>query len=1433
MLLSSATVSIDANATFQTIDGFGAAMIPWKRPAEYLNASFYDQIVGDLGASMARMPVWPTFEQANDDSDPNHFNWAGFNYAGLADTMDFMQRLQERGVSKFMASVWTPPYWMKSNHSHTDGGILRPDMRQEYAEYLAAFVIAARDRWGIAISAISIQNELNFVEPYESTLYDPLQVREAVRAVHQKFQAEGLTTQILLPEDLIQADRLAWYVQPTMDDPATRDLNTIIVGHGFSGLSNWQSLQNNLDAYQHPFWMTEESGQPATWAGAMGVGEDLYQGLVGGNASAWLYWQWSDVSGSSTEALMIDGTPTPKYYAARQYFRFIRPGAQRIAATSSDSQVLVSSFRQPDDGDLTIVLLNKAGDSSDVTFNLSGNSLPATYHLYRSSAGENSVDLGELSGTSSFTLSLPASSITTLYSGPAPAPVSGAGGSAVTIQPITDTATSTALAKASLKGDIVTVRAQIAGGANVNAKASDGWTALHSAAAGPYPNSVGIIQLLLAAGASVNAATSDGWTPLIAAAANGTSAWNTSYDMPISRIQTLLQAGADINARDTQGRTALHWAALAGKMNGQDPDASLVSALIAAGAPVNALDSLGHSPLYYATQEGHDAIRTVLLAAGADDTPPTAEIVDVTPDPRTTPLNAIFITLSEPVSGLDLSDLMLSRNGGANLLSGPQTLTTTDNRTWRLGNLAGLTNSTGTYILTLNAQGSGIIDAGGNALASAAIDAWMVKAPTLSINFQPSWAVPFRGTLIDSGLPYGGRGNGYSYGWDVDNTAATRDRNSPLSADQRYDTFIRMALGAEPQHVWEIEVPNGTYLVHLIAGDAASTSGVYALNVENIPALSGTPTAASPWVQGTATVEVTDGRLTVTTAAGALNNKLDFIEIMPAAATPKVTITDVTKTEGANGAKAFRFTVKLSQPITRKVRIPYSTADGTATLADHDYTQTSGTLIIPAGLTSAVIAVPVNGDTRIEPNETFLLNLDQPTNAALADAQAVGIVLNDEVPADFAAQIDFQPAGAPTYAGYLIDSGLVFGDRGNGFAYGWNIDNTSLARDRQSAKSPDQRYDTINHLRVGTSLEAIWEMAVPNGIYTVHLVAGDALAGDPSTGDSIDKIDVEGVLGVDATPTADSPWADGTVSVQVTDGRLTIRSAPGSQNNKLAFLEIIPGGTVLPTLWIANSQRVEGNDGAASIDFTITLSQAAAQDVTVDYATSDGTAVSAENDYVPTTGTLVIPAGQTSATVSVPVNGDVRLEPDESFFVNLSNPTNATISGNQAIGTILNDESSTGVAIHINFQPAAAPTYSDYLVDSGGLYADRGNGLTYGWNVDASAGTRDRNAATSPDQRYDTHIMMRAWSGGQHVWEIGLPNGTYTVHLVAGDPSYTDSTYRMNVEDQLALDGIPTTASPWVQSTLTVTITDGRLTLTSALGAANNKVDFIDIVSLA
>jgi len=144
-------------------------------------------------------------------------------------------------------------------------------------------------------------------------------------------------------------------------------------------------------------------------------------------------------------------------------------------------------------------------------------------------------------------------------------------------------------------------------------------------------------------------------------------------------------------------------------------------------------------------------------------------------------------------------------------------------------------------------------------------------------------------------------------------------------------------------------------------------------------------------------------------------------------------------------------------------------------------------------------------------------------------------------------KINFQPSTVkiiPT--GYLPDYGDVFGDRGNGYSYGWD---RSIAGDMRVRGAGTDPYKTLAQMQEG-GVPKTWEIELPNGIYNLFIACGD-----PSYNDQINTLDVEGVLITDQNGRSYlDEYPD--VRVTVSDGRLTIKPAPNGQKCKIEFLHI-------------------------------------------------------------------------------------------------------------------------------------------------------------------------------------------------------------------------------------------------------------------------------------
>ncbi len=112
---------------------------------------------------------------------------------------------------------------------------------------------------------------------------------------------------------------------------------------------------------------------------------------------------------------------------------------------------------------------------------------------------------------------------------------------------------------------------------------------------------------------------------------------------------------------------------------------------------------------------------------------------------------------------------------------------------------------------------------------------------------------------------------------------------------------------------------------------------------------------------------------------------------------------------------------------------------------------------------------------------------------------------------------------------------------------------------------------------------------------------------------------------------------------------------------------------VQPSISIGDASITEGDSGSKLLSFSVMLSASSSQTIKVDYRTANGTAITPD-DYVFAADTLTFNPGETAKTLPVTIIGDTIFEPNESFFVDLSNPANATISRSRGVGTILNDD---------------------------------------------------------------------------------------------------------------------------------------------------------------
>jgi len=438
-------LTVNTSLRYQTIDGFGTALASESPAWTPQMQTLYAQ---DLGASMLRVPLLPDVLPAQITLGPdvqsniNLFNfntfpqngWGQFSSAVTAQKLDQM---------KILGTLWSPPAWMKSSNSLNGGSLLQdPNNLQQFARYVATYVEGFQQSYGVPLYAVSIQNELRFSEPYPSTVYNPASYVAALKAVGAEFAADGIKTKIFGPEDVgvdsgYLTDNQMSFINAVKADPAARQYLGIYAVHGYSGngvtpsssRNNWTDYYNRIKSDGVPSWMTEESGEHTAWIstdpathqanGALSVALHLHEGLTYGNVSAWVYWQLDDGNSVPTDfTLESNSDPSAlKYNAVKHYFRYIRPGAQRVdAGPDTAGGVNVDAWMDDNNHTLTINLINMSTSDEPTNISIPG-TMFSSFAQYRTSVTEPWAVLPDVAMNDGLlSLTLPGESVVTLVS---------------------------------------------------------------------------------------------------------------------------------------------------------------------------------------------------------------------------------------------------------------------------------------------------------------------------------------------------------------------------------------------------------------------------------------------------------------------------------------------------------------------------------------------------------------------------------------------------------------------------------------------------------------------------------------------------------------------------------------------------------------------------------------------------------------------------------------------------------------------------------------------------------------------------------------------------------------------------------------------------------------------------------------------------------
>ena len=407
---------------------------------------------------------------------------------------------------------------------------------------------------------------------------------------------------------------------------------------------------------------------------------------------------------------------------------------------------------------------------------------------------------------------------------------------------------------------------------------------------------------------------------------------------------------------------------------------------------------------------------------------------------------------------------------------------------------------------------------------------------------------------------------------------------------------------------------------------------------------------------------------------------------------PSLSIDSPSVTEGDSGSASLEFTVSLSAASGKQVTVGYAEGTGTAS-SGTDYTAlASGTLTFAAGETAKTLTVTVTGDETSEPDETVVVSLSGSVNAAISTASGTGTITDDD--------------GEPSLS---IDSPSVTEGDSGPVSLEFTV----------SLGAASGRQVTVGYADAGTGTATSGTDYTAISAGTLTFAAGETSRTVTVlvTGDTTDEPDETVVVSLSGSVNAAISTASGTGTITDDDGE--------------------------PSLSIDSPRVDEGDSGTVSLEFTVSLSAASGQQVTVGYADAGTGTASSGTDYTAlASGTLTFAAGETGKTLTVTVTGDETSEPDETVVVSLSGAVNAAISTATGTGTITDDDATPAM---------------------GGLSADAGDDQTVAEGVVV---TLDGSRSTGPSGQ-PSAALSYAWAQ-----TAGSPTVTLTGAGTVG-PSFT------------------------------------------------------------
>jgi O-glycosyl hydrolase len=412
------SVVLNTNERFQKIDGWGGGIKRRTKDLAALSATKRAQIeklaYQDLNINMIRLFIYHTLENnANDNTDPNSINmdainWTYYNHNDLSNsfshfvvnTLQQAISLSNVGIDYIIGNSNTAPGWMKKNESHKRASgdesvllnTLKDGMVDEFIEYILIFLTGMKDRFGIDVTEVSITNEPDFLNTYESMNVTPTEFLEIIPSLREKLDQAGFSSvRIVSPEsaravpgsnnnNLTAINSTASYISTMFQHAPTKSAIDVIGTHTYydsSHNADWSMLTDVSD--QKPIWVTESGNLKSldmSMTDAANYIKWISRGFNGGELTGYMThllfeehkYETPNVAGDKegSSALVLwdqDNIILPKrYHVMKQFINLSGKDYVRIGHANNNSGMYSTSFISPGNDEIVLHVFNEQSE---------------------------------------------------------------------------------------------------------------------------------------------------------------------------------------------------------------------------------------------------------------------------------------------------------------------------------------------------------------------------------------------------------------------------------------------------------------------------------------------------------------------------------------------------------------------------------------------------------------------------------------------------------------------------------------------------------------------------------------------------------------------------------------------------------------------------------------------------------------------------------------------------------------------------------------------------------------------------------------------------------------------------------------------------------------------------------------------------------------